>query len=409
MQAPKKVVLAYSGGLDTSVILKWLIATYGCEVIAMTADLGQPEDLSGVEAKALQTGAVKAYVEDLKEEFARDFVFPLLRSAASYEGRYLLGTAIARPLIAKRLADIALREGADAVVHGATGKGNDQVRFEFTVKALAPQLRVIAPWREWNLMSRAELNAFADEHGIPISSSQKRYSMDSNMLHNSFEGAELEDPSLEPGEACYFMSRPMREAPDEPESLELEFAQGSPVALNGTRLSPAKMILALNAAGSRHGVGRMDMVENRFVGIKSHGVYETPGGTIIRAAHRDLEGICMDREVMRIRDTLAPSYAAAVYNGYWFAPEREAMQAFMDAAQQWISGLVRVKLFKGGVWPVGRSSQNTLYNPDLATFEEGAAYDHKDAEGFIRLNSLRLAAFGVMKRRALIGGEGEKP
>jgi argininosuccinate synthase len=254
-------------------------------------------------------------------------------------------------------------------------------------------------------MSRTALNAFADAHGIPISSSQKRYSMDSNMLHNSFEGAELEDPSLEPHKTCYYMSRPMSDAPDEPEYLELAFERGDPVALDGTRLSPAQLILALNAIGARHGVGRLDMVENRFVGMKSHGVYETPGGTIIRAAHRDLEGICMDREVMRIRDTLAPSYAAAVYNGYWFAPEREAMQAFMDTAQQWISGAVRVKLFKGGVWPVARSSPNTLYSHDLATFEDSAAYDHKDAAGFIRLNSLRLTAFGSMKRSAEREGE----
>jgi len=400
MSKPKKVVLAYSGGLDTSVILKWLTITYGCDVITMTADLGQPEDLSGVEAKALRTGACKAHVEDLKEEFAGDFVFPMLRSGASYEGRYLLGTSIARPLIAKRLVDIALREGADAVAHGATGKGNDQVRFEFTVNALAPRLRVIAPWREWDLMSRTALNAFAEKHGIPISSAQKRYSMDSNMLHNSFEGAELEDPALEPHTSCYFMSRPMEEAPDTPEYLELQFARGNPVAIDGTRLSPAKLILALNELGARHGVGRLDMVENRFVGMKSHGVYETPGGTIIRAAHRDLEGICMDREVMRIRDTLAPSYAAAVYNGYWFAPEREAMQAFMDAAQKWVNGAVRVKLFKGGVWPVGRTSPNSLYSHDLATFEEGAAFDHKDAGGFIQLNSLRLKVFGAMQRRA---------
>jgi len=400
MRASKKVVLAYSGGLDTSVILKWLITTYGCEVIAMTADLGQPEDLSGVEAKALNTGAVKAYVEDLREEFARDFVFPMLRSGASYEGRYLLGTSIARPLIAKRMVDIALREGADAVAHGATGKGNDQARFEFTVNALAPRLRVIAPWREWNLISRTALNAFADAHGIPVSSSQKRYSMDSNMLHNSFEGAELEDPAAEPHENCYFMSRPMEEAPDDPGYLELAFERGDPVALDGTRLSPAKLLLALNEIGARHGVGRLDMVEDRFVGMKSRGVYETPGGTIIRVAHRDLEGICMDREVMRIRDMLAPSYAAAVYNGYWFSPEREALQAFMDTAQQWLSGAVRLKLFKGGVWPVARSSPNTLYSRDLATFEECAAYDQKDAEGFLRLHSLRLIAFQEMKRRA---------
>jgi argininosuccinate synthase len=400
MPAAKKVVLAYSGGLDTSVILKWLITTYGCDVITMTADLGQPEDLSGVEAKALNTGAVKACVEDLREAFAKDFVFPMLRSGASYEGRYLLGTSIARPLIAKRMVEIALREGADAVAHGATGKGNDQARFEFTVNALAPQLRVIAPWREWNLISRTALNAFADAHGIPISSSQKRYSMDSNMLHNSFEGAELEDPAMEPHASCYFMSRPMEDTPDAPECLELAFERGDPVALDGTRLSPAKLILALNEIGARHGVGRLDMVEDRFVGMKSRGVYETPGGTIIRAAHRYLEGICMDREVMRIRDMIAPSYAAAVYNGYWFSPEREALQAFMHTAQQWLNGSVRVKLFKGGVWPVARSSPNTLYSRDLATFEECATYDQKDAEGFLRLHSLRLIAFQEMKRRA---------
>jgi argininosuccinate synthase len=373
----------------------------------MTADLGQPEDLSGVEAKALQTGAVRAHVEDLKEEFAKDFVFPMLRSGASYEGRYLLGTSIARPLIAKRLAEIALREGADAVANGATGKGNDQVRFEFTVNALAPRLRVIAPWREWDLMSRTALNAFADAHGIPISTSQKRYSMDSNMLHNSFEGGELEDPAVEPHETCHYMSRPVTDAPDRPEYPELGFERGNPVTLNGKSLSPAKLLLALNEIGARHGTGRLDMVENRFVGMKSRGVYETPGGTIIRAAHRDLEGICMDREVMRIRDTLAPSYAAAVYNGYWFAPEREAMQAFMDTAQKWVNGTVRIKLFKGGVWPVGRASPNSLYHHDLATFEEAAAYNHKDAEGFIRLNSLRLTIFGEMQRRAFAGGKGE--
>ena len=399
MQAPKKVVLAYSGGLDTSVILQWLISAYGCEVVAMTADLGQPEDLSGVEAKALKTGAAKAYVEDLKEEFARDFVFPMLRSGASYEGRYLLGTSIARPLIAKRLADIARLEGADAVAHGATGKGNDQVRFEFTVNALAPELQVIAPWREWDLMSRTALNAFAEKHGIPISKSQKRYSMDSNMLHNSFEGAELEDPASEPHESCFFMSRPLAEAPDGPEYLELAFKNGDPVALNGTHFSPAALLLQLNEFGARHAVGRLDMVENRFVGMKSRGVYETPGGTIIRAAHRDLEGICLDREVMRIRDMLAPAYAAAVYNGFWFAPEREAMQAFMDTAQRGVSGTVRLKLYKGNAWPVGRSSAESLYSHDLATFEEGAPYDHKDAAGFIRLNALRLKIRAAIARR----------
>ena len=400
MQNVKKVVLAYSGGLDTSVILKWLITTYGCEVVTMTADLGQAEDLSGVEEKALKTGAVKAYVEDLREEFARDFVFPMMRSAAIYESRYLLGTSIARPLIAKRLVDIARKEGADAVAHGATGKGNDQVRFEFAVNALAPDLKVIAPWREWDLMSRTALNAFAEKHGIPISSAQKRYSMDANMLHCSFEGSELEDPGNEPHESCHQLCVPIEEAPDTPEFITLDFEHGDPVAVNGQRLSPAELIMTLNAMAARHGIGRLDMVENRFVGMKCRGVYETPGGTIIYHAHRDLEGICLDREVMAVRDMLVPRYSSTVYNGFWFSPEREAMQAFMDKAQETVTGTVRVKLYKGGVWPVARESPNTLFCHDLATFEECATYDHKDAAGFIRLNGLRLRTFAAMKKRS---------
>ncbi len=399
MSKINKVVLAYSGGLDTSVILKWLIENYKCEVITMTADLGQPEDLSGVEAKALQTGASKAYVEDLKEEFARDFIFPMMRSGAIYEGRYLLGTSIARPLIAKRLVDIARKEGAQAVSHGATGKGNDQVRFEFSANALAPELLVIAPWREWDLMSRTALNEFANKHGIPISKAQKRYSMDSNMLHCSFEGAELEDPSEAPHESCKLVCVPVEEAPDKPEFVEIEFQAGDPVAVNGEKLSPANIILTLNKIAARHGIGRLDMVENRFVGMKCRGVYETPGGTVLHVAHRDLEGICLDREVMSLRDSLIPRYSSAIYNGFWFAPEREAMQALMDKAQETVSGKVKLKLYKGGVYPLCRESENTLFCHDLATFEECATYDHKDAVGFIKLNGLRLRTYAAMKRR----------
>ncbi len=399
MQKVKKVVLAYSGGLDTSVILKWLMTTYNCEVITMTADLGQSEDLSGVEEKALQTGAVKAYVEDLQEEFARDYVFPMLRSCGLYEGRYLLGTSIARPLISKRLVDIARAEGADAVAHGATGKGNDQVRFEFSVNALAPDIHVIAPWREWDLMSRTALNAFAEQHNIPISSAQKRYSIDENMLHCSFEGAELEDPGQSPDAQCHRLCAPVEEAPDTADIITIDFEKGDPVAVNGVGMSPATLIKHLNALGAKHGIGRLDMVENRFVGMKCRGVYETPGGTIIHTAHRDLEGICLDREVLAVRDMLVPRYSTAIYNGFWFAPEREAMQALMDKAQETVTGSVTLKLYKGTAWPLNRTSPNTLFCHDLATFEECATYDHKDAAGFIRLNGLRLRTFAAMKKR----------
>jgi len=393
----KKVVLAYSGGLDTSVILKWLIETYHCEVITMTADLGQEDDLNGVDKKALATGASKAYVEDLREEFVRDYVFPMMRAGAIYEGRYLLGTSCARPLITKRLVEIARAEGADALAHGATGKGNDQVRFEMAAAALAPDLRVIAPWREWDLHGRKELNAFAEAHGIPVSAGNKHYSMDRNLLHCSFEGGELENPWEEPLPLSHVMAVPIEQAPNEPEYITIDFEHGDPVAVNDEKLSPAKLLAKLNQLGGKHGIGRVDMVENRYVGMKSHGVYETPGGTILHVAHQDLEGICLDRQTMRVRDTIMPAYADAIYNGYWFAPEREAMQAFMDQAQQRVSGSVRLKLYKGTAWPVGRDSPFTLYCHDLASFEGCGTYDHHDAAGFIKLNSLRIYGYKRMR------------
>ena len=395
----KKVVLAYSGGLDTSVILKWLIVTYGCEVITVTADLGQPEDLAGVEEKALRTGASKAYVLDLREELARDFIFPMNRAAARYENRYMLGTSIARPCITKALIEVARAEGADAIAHGATGKGNDQVRFEFAAKALAPEIRVIAPWREWDLMSRTALNAFAEKHGIPISKGAKRYSMDANMLHTSFEGSELEDPGNAPHESCHERCVPVEEAPDTPEIIEVGFERGNPVSVNGERLSPYEIIRTLADMAGRNGIGRDDMVENRYVGMKCRGVYENPAGTLLFALHRDLEGICMDREMLAIRDMLAVPYSHAVYNGYWFSPEREAMQAFFDKSQENVTGVVRAKLYKGGVWPLARTSPTSLFSEDLATFE-GGNYDHKDAAGFIRLNGLRLGLFAAVRDRA---------
>ncbi|WP_290919792.1 argininosuccinate synthase [Halodesulfovibrio sp.] len=391
----KKVVLAYSGGLDTSVILKWIALTYNCEVITLTADLGQEEDLDGVDEKALATGATRAYVEDLREEFARDFIFPMMRANAIYEGRYLLGTSIARPLITKRLIEIAHEEGAQAVAHGATGKGNDQVRFELSAMALDPSIKVIAPWREWNFRSRTDLNNFAEQHGIPlpVAASRKLYSMDRNMLHCSFEGGELENPWLEPGPGSYIMAVPVEQAPDEPEYIELEFINGDPVALNGEKLSPAEMVKALNTVGGKHGIGRLDMVENRFVGMKSRGVYETPGGTILHVAHRDLEGICLDRDTMHLRDSMLPKYAECIYNGFWFAPEREAMQKLIDETQKNVSGTVRIKLYKGNVVPVGRKSPYSLYREDLATFEEDDVYDQADAAGFIKLQGLRLLGY----------------
>lgn len=391
----KKVVLAYSGGLDTSVILKWIALTYNCEVVTLTADLGQEEDLEGVDEKALATGATRAYVEDLREEFAKDFIFPMLRANAIYEGRYLLGTSIARPLISKRLVEIAHAEGAQAVAHGATGKGNDQVRFELAVTALDPSISVIAPWREWNFRSRTDLNNFAEQHDIPmpVAASRKLYSMDRNMLHCSFEGGELENPWLEPGPGSYIMSVPVENAPDEPEYITIDFINGDPVAVNGEKMSPATIVKTLNDVGGKHGVGRLDMVENRFVGMKSRGVYETPGGTILFEAHRDLEGICLDRAAMHVRDSLIPKYAEAIYNGFWFAPEREAMQKLIDETQKNVSGTVRMKLYKGNAVPVGRKSPYSLYREDLATFEEDEVYNQADAAGFIKLQGLRLQGY----------------
>ena len=394
MSKINKVILAYSGGLDTSVILKWLIEEYLCEVVTVTCDLGQEEDLTGVDEKALKTGATKAHVIDVREEFAKDFIFPMLRAGGIYEDRYLLGTSVARPLIGKKLVEIARAENADAISHGATGKGNDQVRFELAIASLGPEFSVIAPWRTWDLNSRTDLNNFAEKHGIPISSGAKHYSMDRNMLHLSFEGGELEDPGTEAGEGSYVMTVPAEKAPDTPEYVEIDFEKGDPVAVNGERLSPATLVARLNQIAGKHGVGRIDIVENRFVGMKSRGVYETPGGTLIHIAHRDLEGICMDREVMHIRDSLIPRYATAVYNGFWYAPEREVMQAFFDKSQENVTGTVRVKLYKGSATPVSRTSPNSLFRVDLCTFEEDDVYNQADAAGFIRLNSLRILGYG---------------
>jgi len=388
-----KVILAYSGGLDTSVILKWIQQNYDCEVVTLTADLGQEEELDGIEDKALATGASAGYVQDLQEEFARDFVFPAFRAAAIYEGRYLLGTSLARPLISKQLVEVARKEGADAIAHGATGKGNDQVRFELAIMALAPDLKVVSPWREWDLVSRSDLLDFARKNGISVPGGEGTpYSCDRNLLHLSFEGEELEDPWLEPGAGTYFLSVPPEKAPDKPEEITLDFKDGDPVAVNGEDLSPAQLIKKLNALGGKHGIGRVDMVENRFVGIKSRGLYETPGGTIIYMAHRDLEGICLDRESLHLRDGLIPKYSQMVYNGFWYSPERKNLQSMMDSIQENVSGRVRLKLYKGQVYPLGRTSEYSLYDSGLASFEQGGGYDQSDAEGFIRLQGLRLIA-----------------
>ena len=396
MSTIKKVVLAYSGGLDTSVILKWIKKTYNCEVITVTCDLGQEEELDGLEEKALKTGATKAYIDDLREEFAKDFIFPMLRAGAIYEGRYLLGTSIARPLIAKRLVDVARAEGAQAVAHGATGKGNDQVRFELTTGVLAPDLRTIAPWREWDFASRTDLLNFAKDNGIPVPSDKKGsdHSMDRNLMHLSFEGGELEDPWNEPSADTYLLTVPVEKAPDVADVVTIDFEHGDPVAIDGEKLSPAALIKKLNTLGGKHGVGRIDMVENRFVGMKSRGVYETPGCTILHIARRDLEGICLDREVMHLRDSLIPRYAEMVYNGFWYAPERKALQAMIDQAQERVTGTVRIKLYKGQAYPLGRKSPNSLYNPKLATFEKDEVYNQADATGFIRLVGLRLRGLG---------------
>jgi argininosuccinate synthase len=400
MSSVNKVVLAYSGGLDTSVILKWIQQTYDCEVIALTADLGQEEELEGLEEKARATGASRAYVLDLQEEFARDYVFPAFRGGAVYEGRYLLGTSLARPLIARKMVEIARREGAQAVAHGATGKGNDQVRFELTTMALAPELRTIAPWREWNLRSRSDLIDFAERNGIPVPvTAEKPYSCDRNLLHVSFEGGELEDPWAEPGEGTYLLTVPVERAPEEPETVTVDFEAGDPVAVNGEPMGPASLIKRLNVLGGRHGIGRIDIVESRYVGMKSRGVYETPGGTILHIAHRDLEGLCMDREAMHTRDSLIPRYAAMIYNGYWFAPEREQLQAMIDAGQKQVTGTVRLKLYKGQVHVLGRRSPASLYDASVATFEEDEAYNQADAAGFINLQGLRLRLQKAAERR----------
>lgn len=396
----KKVVLAYSGGLDTSVILKWLIETYKCEVVTLTADLGQEEELDGLEAKAIKTGAVKAYVEDLREEFVRDFVFPAFRANAIYEGQYLLGTSIARPLIAKRQIEIAAMEGADAVSHGATGKGNDQVRFELSYFALEPNIRIVAPWREWDLTSRTKLMEFAANHGIPVPQTKaKPYSTDRNMLHISYEGGVLEDPWSPATDDMYTMSVKPEDAPDTPEIIDVTFRKGNPVAIDGEEMSPATLLKALNTIGGRNGIGRIDLVENRFVGMKSRGVYETPGGTILRLAHMGMESITLDREVAHLRDSLIPKYAELIYNGFWFSPEMELLQNMVDETQINVSGRVRLKLYKGGCYVLGRESDSSLYDESFATFEDDNVYRQKDAEGFIRLNALRLRIRKIAKDR----------
>jgi len=395
----KKVVLAYSGGLDTSIILKWLLENYGCEVIAFVADLGQGEELQEAHAKALATGAVKARVEDLREEFVRDFVFPAFRANAVYEGQYLLGTSIARPLIAKQQVKVAEEEGADAVSHGATGKGNDQVRFELTYSALNPALKVIAPWREWTLRSRTSLIEYAKKHGIPVPVTQEKpYSSDRNLLHISFEGGVLEDPWAAPDPKMFVLTADPEKAPNRPEVVEIDFERGDPVAVNGQRLSPANLLYKLNELGGKHGIGRVDLVENRFVGMKSRGVYETPGGTIMRTAHLAVESITMDREVLFLRDSLIPQYARMIYNGFWYAPEMRLLQGMMDLAQEHVWGTARLKLYKGTCQVIGRKSNRSLYQSSFATFEEDEVYEQDDATGFIRLNALRLRIASLVGR-----------
>ncbi|MFL1676599.1 argininosuccinate synthase [Paenibacillus dendritiformis] len=402
-----KIVLAYSGGLDTSVILTWLKETYDAEIIAFTADVGQKEELDGLEAKAIATGASKVYIDDLQEEFARDFIYPMFQAGALYEGQYLLGTSIARPLIAKRMVEIARKEGAKFIAHGATGKGNDQVRFELAVASLAPEIEVIAPWRSEEFRSqfpgRAEMIDYAEKHGIPVqASAAKPYSTDRNLLHISFESGMLEDPWFDPAadsnKEMYVLSVAPEDAPNEAEYVELTFEQGNCVAVNGERLTPLQVMNKLNELGGKHGIGRVDMVENRFVGMKSRGVYETPGGTILFTAHRKMESLTMDREVMHLRDSLIPKYSSIVYNGFWFAPERLAIQALVDESQKHVTGTVRLKLYKGNVIGAGVQSPLSLYNPDIATMEADPtqAYDQNDATGFIHLNALRLkVASGV--------------
>jgi argininosuccinate synthase len=397
----RKVVLAYSGGLDTSVILRWLIETYRCEVVAFCADLGQGEELITIRDKARKTGAAAVHIADLRETFVRDFIFPMLRGAAVYEGAYLLGTSIARPLIAQAQVEVARREQADAVAHGATGKGNDQVRFELTYAALAPDLRVIAPWREWTLTSRTALLEFARAHDIAVPVTAERpYSMDRNLFHISYEGGVLEDPWAEPPEKMYLLTQPPEQAPDVPVYVEIEFERGDPVAVDGRRLAPVALLEALNRLGAEHGIGRVDLVENRFVGMKSRGCYETPGGTILTTARRALESITLDREVLHLRDSLVVRYAEMIYYGFWFSPERQALQRLLDECAQDVTGTVRLKLYKGNVGVAGRRSPRSLYRTDFATFEADSVYRQRDAEGFINLNALRLKIRSLRDRRA---------
>ena len=401
----RKVVLAYSGGLDTSVILKWLQDQYGCEVVTFTADIGQGEEVAPARRKAKQFGVKQIFIEDLREEFVRDFVFPMFRANAQYEGEYLLGTSIARPLIAKRLVEIARETGADAISHGATGKGNDQVRFELGAYALMPDVRIIAPWREWDLLSREKLLAYADTHGIPVDFKKRKggapYSMDANLLHISYEGGVLENPDYEPEESMWRITVSPEKAPNRPQYVDLEYRGGDIVAVDGKKLNPARALETLNAIGGRHGVGRLDMVENRYVGMKSRGCYETPGGTIMLRAHRAMESITLDREVLALKDDLMPRYARLVYNGYWFSPERRLLQTLVDESQQAVNGHVRVKLYKGTVLVTGRRSDtDSLFDPRIATFDDDkGAYNQADAEGFIRLNALRMRIAANLRRR----------
>ncbi len=403
MPAPKKVVLAYSGGLDTSIILKWLQTEYGCEVVTFTADLGQGEELEPARKKAEMMGASAIYIEDLREEFVRDFVFPMFRANALYEGLYLLGTSIARPLISKRLVEIAAKEGADAVAHGATGKGNDQVRFELSAYALNPDIRVIAPWREWDLTSRTRLIDFAEKNQIPIAKDKRGeapFSVDANLLHTSSEGKVLEDPAEEAPDYVYQRTVHPEDAPDAPEYVEIGFDRGDAVSIDGERLSPAAILTRLNELGGRHGVGRLDLVEGRFVGMKSRGIYETPGGTLLLEAHRGIEQITLDRGAAHLKDELMPRYAELIYNGFWFSPEREMLQALIDKSQDHVTGTVRLKLYKGLARTVGRWSDHSLYSEAHVTFEDDAgAYDQKDAAGFIKLNALRLKLIAMRNRR----------
>ena len=399
----KKVVLAYSGGLDTSVILKWLQDEYQCEVVTFTADIGQGEEVEPARQKALDLGIKpeNIFIEDLTEEFVKDYVFPMFRANAIYEGEYLLGTSIARPLIAKRQAEIAAQVGADGVSHGATGKGNDQVRFEMGYLGIDSTLTIIAPWREWELNSREKLLKYASEHGIQIDFSAKKspYSMDANLLHISYEGGILEDPNAQPEEDMWRWSVSPENAPDEPEYIKLSYKNGDPVAINGKELSPAIILKTLNEYGNKHGIGRLDIVENRFVGMKSRGCYETPGGTIMLKAHRAIESITLDREASHLKDEIMPKYAKLIYNGFWFAPEREMLQSAIDKTQETVEGTVRLKLYKGGVWVVGRESSKTLFSSDYSTFEEDEVYNQKDAAGFIRLNALRFIIEGHVKKQ----------